>query len=53
MQAAQDGPPADSAVPRVHLHASETSALGTGNKRDLKKYAAEPEASRVGGKASR
>ena len=44
MKAAQDGGLKDSAVPRVYLHASEKSALDTVSYKDLKKYAAEPEA---------
>ena len=41
MQAAQDGQLSQAAVPRVHLHASDKSALDVVSYKDLKKYAAE------------
>lgn len=44
MKAAQDGEIKDETVPRVHLHASAKSALDVVGYKDLKKYAAEPEA---------
>ena len=44
MQAAKDGQLSHEAVPKVHLHASDKSALDTVEYKDLKQYAAEPEA---------
>ena len=44
MKAAQDGQLDQQAVPKVHLHASDKRALEVLEYKDLKKYAAEPEA---------
>lgn len=43
MKAAQSGEISKDAVPRVHLHASDRSALDTVSYKDLKAYAAEAE----------
>ena len=51
MKAVQDGELKDAAVPRVHLHASAKAALDVVGYKDLKKYAAEPEAQGSGRQA--
>jgi uncharacterized protein (DUF2237 family) len=48
MQAAQKGSLAESAVPKVHLHATDESALKMLSLNDLKKYKAEAEAPNEG-----
>lgn len=44
LQAAEEGKLSKEAVPKVHLHASQDKALDVVSYKDLKKYAAEPEA---------
>lgn len=44
LQAVEDGKLVAKAVPKVHLHATHDKALGTVSYKQLKQYAAEPEA---------
>ena len=48
MKAAQDGELSEADVPRVHLHASDKRALDVVGYKDLKKFAADPEAQESG-----